>query len=93
MSPESRTSEATSVGVIHGDHGLGDAGRTADSCHVQGPHPEGVGAALHQPGDGEAGVLHRAFIALSPVMGAHLTPVNTKHTHTGDVQITRVTQN
>lgn len=69
------TSEAGSVGGIHGDHGLGHTGRTAGSGLVQGPHPEDVGAALYQSCDGEAGVLHWDVIALSPVVGAHLTPV------------------
>lgn len=77
----SLTSEACSVRGIHGNHCLGDTGRTADSRLVQGPHPKDIRAALHQPCDGEAGVLHRGIITLRPVMGAHLTPANTKHTH------------
>lgn len=76
----SLTSEASSVRGIHGNHGLGDAGWTADSCHVQGPHPKDVRTSLHQSCDREAGVLHWVFITLSPVMGAHLAPANTKYT-------------
>lgn len=73
------TSEAGSVGGIHGNHSLRDTGRTADSCLVQGPHPEGVRAPLHQSCDGEAGVLHRFVVTLSPVVSAHLAPAQKTH--------------
>lgn len=68
------TSEAGPVRGVHGDHGLGDAGRTANTRLVDGAHPEDVGAPLHQACDREACVLHRDVIALSPVLRAHLTP-------------------
>ncbi len=80
----SLTSEAGPVGGIHGNHGLGDTGGTADSCRVQGLDPKDVRTPLHQSCDGEAGVLHWGVITLSPVVSAHLTPakkfVNTKRT-------------
>ena len=78
----SLTSESSSVGWIHGHHGLRDARCSAHTCFVQGSHPEDVRTALHQPGDGEAGVLDRGVVTLSPVMGAHLTPAKRKHVYT-----------
>lgn len=75
----SLTSEAGSVGGIHGNHGLGDTGRTADSCLVQGPDPKDVRTPLHQSCDGEAGILHWDVIALSPVVSAHLAPAKKTH--------------
>ena len=70
----SLTSEAGPVEGIHGDHGLRDAGRTADSGLVQGSDPEDVRMALRQSCDGEAGVLRRDVVTLSPVVSAHLAP-------------------
>lgn len=73
------TSEAGSVRGIHGNHRLRDTRWTAESCAVQGPHPEYVGAPLHQARDRETGVLDRDIVALSPVVSAHLTPAKESH--------------
>lgn len=75
----SRTSEAGSIRGIHSNHGLRNTWGTADSCLVHGPHPECVGAPLHQPCHREAGVLNWVVITLSPVVGAHLTPATQKN--------------
>lgn len=78
-SDASLTTEAGSVRGIHGHHCLRDTRWTADTCLVQGRHPEDVRTALHQTCDGKAGVLDWSVIALGPVVGSHLTPVNETH--------------
>lgn len=73
------TSEAGPVWGVHGDHSLGDTGRTANSRLIQGPHPKNVRPPLHQTRYGEARILHWDVIALSPVLRADLPP--DKETH------------
>lgn len=76
-----QTSESSSVWRIHGNHRIRDAGWTTDSHVVKGTHPKDIRTPLHQPCNREPGVLDWGIITLSPVMGAHFTPSNTKHQH------------
>lgn len=73
------TSHAGTVSRVHGSHWLRDSGRAAHAALVDRTHTEGVGAALHQAGDGETGKLNWSVIALDPVCGSNLTSAHISH--------------
>lgn len=72
------TSHSGPIGRVHGSHRIRDSGRAAHATLVDSTHTENVGTALHQSGDGETGKLHWCIIALDPVVGSHLTSIETQ---------------